>query len=40
MSTPTPAEKTIPLTIVGDAPASLEPGAKQVAADKIARLLA
>lgn len=47
MSTPTPAEKTIPLTIVGDAPASLgagqlaqgslEPGAKQVAGDKIAR---
>ncbi|MFZ2751940.1 MAG: lipoyl synthase [Lysobacteraceae bacterium] len=37
MSTPTPAEKTIPLTVVGEAPASLEPGAKQVAADKIAR---
>jgi len=29
--------KTIPLAVVGDAPASLEPGAKQVAGDKIAR---
>ena len=29
--------KAIPLTIVGDAAASLEPGAKQVAGDKIAR---
>jgi lipoyl synthase len=42
MSTLTPAEKTIPLTVVGDAPASLgtaplEPGAKQLAGDKIAR---
>ncbi|GAA4786889.1 lipoyl synthase [Lysobacter hankyongensis] len=37
MSTPTPAEKTIPLTVLGDAPASLEPGVRQVAADKIAR---
>jgi lipoyl synthase len=47
MSTPTPAEKTIPLTVVGDAPVSLgaaplmpgplEPGAKQLAGDKIAR---
>lgn len=37
MSTPTPVEKTIPLTVVGDAPASLEPGVRQVAADKIAR---
>ena len=42
MSTPTPAEKTIPLTVVGEAaaplvPGPLEPGAKQVAADKIAR---
>jgi len=42
MSTPTPAEKTIPLTVVGEASAPLgagplEPGAKQVAADKIAR---
>lgn len=37
MSTLPPSEKSIPLTVVGDAPASLEPGAKQVAADKIAR---
>ncbi|MFZ5636095.1 MAG: lipoyl synthase [Pseudomonadota bacterium] len=37
MSTPTPAEKTIPLAVVGDASPSLEPGAKQVAGDKIAR---
>ena len=29
--------KTIPLAVVGDAPASLTPGAKQVAGDKIAR---
>ena len=38
----TPAEKSIPLTVVADAPASLAPGnlvpgAKQVAGDKIAR---
>ena len=31
------AAKTIPLTVVGGAPASLEPGVRQVAADKIAR---
>ena len=37
MSTLPSSEKSIPLTVVGDAPASLEPGAKQVAADKIAR---
>jgi lipoic acid synthetase len=37
MSTPTPVEKTIPLTVVGDAPSSLTPGEKQVAGDKIAR---
>ena len=37
MSTPPSSEKSIPLTVVGDAPASLEPGARQVAADKIAR---
>ncbi len=43
MSTPSPveptsSEKRIPLTVVlADAPASLEPGAKQVAGDKIAR---
>jgi lipoic acid synthetase len=29
--------RSIPLAVVGDAPASLEPGARQVAADKIAR---
>ncbi|MBP6751168.1 MAG: lipoyl synthase [Xanthomonadaceae bacterium] len=36
----TPADKTIktiPVTVVGDTPASLEPGAKQLAGDKIAR---
>lgn len=33
----TPADKTIPLAVVADAPASLEPGAKQLAGDKIAR---
>ena len=32
-----PGAKTIPLTVVGQAHASLEPGARQVAADKIAR---
>lgn len=39
MSTLPPSEKSIPLTVVGDVPppASLEPGVKQVAADKIAR---
>ena len=42
MSTPNAFEKTIPLTVIGDTPASLgpgrlEPGAKQVAGDKIAR---
>jgi lipoyl synthase len=31
------AAKTIPLTVISGAPASLEPGARQVAADKIAR---
>lgn len=36
-SAPSSADKSIPLTVVGDAPASLEPGAKQVAGDKIAR---
>lgn len=36
----TPADKTIktiPVTVVGDTPSSLEPGAKQLAGDKIAR---
>lgn len=33
----TPADKTIPLAVVGDTPASLAPGAKQLAGDKIAR---
>jgi lipoic acid synthetase len=40
MSTLPSSEKSIPLTVVGDAPAapaSLEPGVRQVAADKIAR---
>jgi lipoyl synthase len=47
MSTPRSVEKTIPLTVLGDAPASgeaatfeagtLEPGKKQVAGEKIAR---
>ena len=37
MSSPSPAEKTIPLTVVGDAPSSLTPGEKQLAGDKIAR---
>ena len=37
MSTPNAVERTIPLAVVGDTPASLEPGAKQVAGDKIAR---
>ncbi len=42
MSTPNAVEKTIPLTMIGDVPPSpgpsqLEPGAKQVAGDKIAR---
>ncbi|MGN6151169.1 MAG: lipoyl synthase [Lysobacteraceae bacterium] len=40
MSTLPPSEKFIPLTVVGDVPAlpaSLEPGVRQVAADKIAR---
>ena len=39
MSTPSPSsEKRIPLTVVlADAPASLQPGMKQVAGDKIAR---
>ena len=36
-SAPSSTDKSIPLTVVGDAPASLEPGAKQVAGDKIAR---
>ncbi len=37
MSSPSPAEKTIPLTVIGDAPSSLTPGEKQLAGDKIAR---
>ncbi len=38
MSTPADrAIKTIPVTVVGDTPSSLEPGAKQLAGDKIAR---
>lgn len=36
-SAPSSTDKSIPLTVVGDAPASLAPGAKQVAGDKIAR---
>jgi lipoyl synthase len=36
MSTPSSVEKTIPLAVV-DVPPSLEPGAKQVAGEKIAR---
>ena len=36
-SAPSSTDKSIPLAVVGDAPASLEPGAKQVAGDKIAR---
>jgi lipoyl synthase len=36
MSTPSSVEKTIPLAVV-DAPPSLQPGAKQVAGEKIAR---
>lgn len=37
MSTTTSSDKSIPLTVIGDAPPTLVPGAKQVAGDKIAR---